>query len=113
VTVLPTPPGKQNLVPAPLKRTEVSADISGYIATVDVKQQFHNPYDGKIEAIYVFPLPVNAAVNEFVMTVGERKIRGIIREKEEAKQIYEQAKSGGHVASLLTQERPNVFTQKV
>lgn len=100
-------------VPVPLKHTSVNGTIDGYIATVDVTQQFHNPWSSKIEAVYVFPLPENAAVNEFVMTVGERRIRGIIREREEAEKIYSEARSQGHVASLLTEERPNIFTQKV
>lgn len=100
-------------VPLPLKHTEVRASINGYIATVSLTQQFQNPYDGKIEAVYVFPLPHNAAVNEFIMTIGERRIRGIIRERKEAEQIYQEAKRQGYVASLLTQERPNVFTQSV
>jgi Ca-activated chloride channel family protein len=100
-------------VPVPLKHTDVKANIAGYVATVDVVQQFHNPYDGKIEAVYVFPLPHNGAVSEFVMAVGERRIRGIVRERQEAERIYRQAREQGHVASLLTQERPNVFTQKV
>ncbi|NOG52762.1 MAG: VWA domain-containing protein [Planctomycetes bacterium] len=100
-------------VPVPLKHTDVHASIAGYIATVDVTQQYHNPFEEKIEAVYVFPLPDNAAVNEFLMTIGERKIRGIIREREEAEKIYAQARSQGYVASLLTQERPNVFTQSV
>jgi Ca-activated chloride channel family protein len=76
-------------------------------------QQFQNPYSEKIEAVYVFPLPHNAAVNEFIMTIGERRIRGIIREREEAQRIYNEAKRQGYVASLLTQERPNIFTQSV
>ncbi len=100
-------------IPLPLKHTDVKAQISGYIATVEVTQQFHNPYDEKIEAVYVFPLPQNAAVNEFIMVIGERKIRGIIRERKEAEEIYRQARRQGYVASLLTQERPNIFTQKV
>ncbi len=100
-------------IPLPLKHTDVKGQISGYIAAVDVTQQFHNPYDQKIEAVYVFPLPENAAVNEFIMTIGERRIRGIIRERQEAERIYQEAKSQGYVASLLTQERPNIFTQKV
>ncbi len=100
-------------VPLPLKHTEVRASISGYIATVMVTQQFHNPYDGKIEAVYVFPLPHNAAINEFIMTIGTRRIRGIIRERQEAERIYQEAKRQGYVASLLTQERPNIFTQSV
>jgi Ca-activated chloride channel family protein len=101
------------MVPVPLKHTDVKASIAGYIATVDVTQQFHNPYQEKIEAVYVFPLPHNAAVNEFIMTIGQRKIRGIIREREEAQRIYNEAKRQGYVASLLTQERPNIFTQSV
>jgi len=100
-------------VPVPLKHTAVTASITGYIASVDVKQQFQNPFSEKIEAVYVFPLPHNAAVNEFVMTVGERHIHGIIREKEEAQRIYNDAKSHGYVAALLTQQRPNIFTQSV
>jgi Ca-activated chloride channel homolog len=106
-------PQEQKEVPLPLKHTDVKGQISGYIATVEVTQQFHNPYGVKIEASYVFPLPDNAAVNEFIMIIGERKIRGIIRERQEAEQIYEAARSQGYVASLLTEERPNIFTQKV
>jgi Ca-activated chloride channel family protein len=106
-------PEEEKEIPLPLKHTDVKGQISGYIATVDVTQQFHNPYDEKIEAVYVFPLPQNAAINEFIMTIGERRIRGIIRERQEAEKIYQEARSQGHVASLLTQERPNIFTQKV
>lgn len=100
-------------VPLPLKHTDVKGRVCGYIATVEVTQQFQNPFSEKIEAVYVFPLPDNAAVNEFIMVIGERKIRGIIRERQEAEEIYRQARAQGHVASLLTQERPNIFTQKV
>ena len=111
VTTLPHAPTEQ--VPLPLKHTDVSASISGYIATVAVTQQFHNPFDSKIEAQYVFPLPQNAAVNDFVMTIGDRRIRGVIRPRQQAEEIYREARSRGHVVSLLTQERPNIFTQKV
>jgi Ca-activated chloride channel family protein len=106
-------PDQAQPVPVPLKHTDVKAAVAGYVATVDVTQQFHNPYASKIEAVYVFPLPQDAAVNEFVMTIGDRKIRGIIRERQQAQQIYDDAKRQGYVASLLTQERPNVFTQAV
>lgn len=108
-----TEAGGEKLVPVPLKHTDVKASVIGYIASVDVQQQYQNPFGDKIEAVYVFPLPQNAAVNEFIMTVGERRIRGIIRERKEAEKIYQEAKSQGYVASLLTQERPNVFTQSI
>jgi Ca-activated chloride channel family protein len=104
---------KEEKVPLPLKHTDVKGRVCGYITTVEVTQQFQNPFGEKIEAVYVFPLPQNAAVNEFVMVVGERRIRGIIRERQEAEQIYAEARRQGYVASLLTQERPNIFTQKV
>jgi Ca-activated chloride channel family protein len=104
---------KEEKVPLPLKHTDVKGKVCGYIATVEVVQQFQNPFSEKIEAVYVFPLPQNAAVNEFIMVIGERRIRGIIRERQEAEQIYQEARRQGYVASLLTQERPNIFTQKV
>jgi len=100
-------------IPIPLKHTDVKARISGFIASVDVVQQYENPYDTKIEAVYVFPLPQSSAVTDFVMRIGDRQIRGMVREREEAKRIYEDAKRQGYRAALLTQERPNVFTQKV
>jgi Ca-activated chloride channel family protein len=100
-------------VPLPLKHTDVAARIQGYVGTVEVTQQFENPYAEKIEAVYLFPLPEKAAVSEFVMTIGERRIRGILRDHVEAQVIYEQARAQGYRASLLTQHRPNVFEQKV
>lgn len=110
--LLARPPGEKE-VPLPLRHTDVQASISAHLATVRVTQQFTNPYDGKIEAVYVFPLPHNAAVHEFLMVIGERRIRGIIRERADAERIYHDARSQGYVASLLTQERPNIFTQAV
>lgn len=97
----------------PLKHTDVKVEISGYVARVNVTQQFENPYKEKIEAIYVFPLSSDAAVDDMLMKVGERTIRGQIKKREEARQIYEAAKNAGKVASLLDQERPNIFTQSV
>jgi Ca-activated chloride channel family protein len=100
-------------IPLPLEHTEVTAHLVGYVGTVDVMQRFENPFDEKIEAVYLFPLPEKAAVSEFVMTIGERHIRGILREREEAEQIYADARAQGYQASLLTQHRPNIFEQKV
>ncbi len=100
-------------VPVPLQHTDVHASIISTIAAVDVTQRFVNPFAGKIEAVYIFPLPENAAVSEFVMSIGDRHIRGLIRDRQEAEKIYQEARSQGYVASLLTQERPNVFTQSV
>ena len=107
------PSGRTDGLPLPLRHTDVRARIVGYVSTVDVVQQFENPFDRKIEAVYVFPLPEKSAVSEFVMSIGERRIRGILREREEAEAIYAQARAQGYRASLLTQHRPNIFEQKV
>ncbi len=106
-------PEQEKEIPLPLKHTDVKARIDVFIATVEVTQQYHNPYDTKIEAVYVFPLPQSSAVTDFLMIIGDRRIRGLIREREEAKRIYQEAKARGHKAALLTQERPNIFTQRV
>ena len=106
-------PGKTEEIPLPLRHTDVHGRVDAFIATVDVRQGYHNPYQEKIEAVYVFPLPSTAAVTDFLMIIGDRKIRGMIREREEAQRIYEEAKAQGYRAALLSQERPNVFTQRV
>ncbi len=97
----------------PLKHTSVTANVSGYVARVTVKQVFENPFKDKIEAVYTFPLSETGAVDDMRMKVGERVIKGTIKKREEAKEIYDNAKAHGQVAALLDQERPNIFTQSV
>jgi len=103
----------QSLGQCPLKHTDVQTEISGYIARVTVKQVFQNPFNDKIEAVYTFPLSENGAVDEMVMKVGSRRIQGTIKKREEAREIYDRARAAGQVASLLDQERTNIFTQSV
>jgi Ca-activated chloride channel family protein len=105
--------GGKALGACPLKTTNVKAEISGFLSRVRVVQEFENTYAEKIEAVYVFPLPANAAVDDMTMRVGERTIRGQIKKREDAKEIYEAAKSNGQTAALLDQERTNIFTQAV
>ncbi|MBS1825921.1 MAG: VWA domain-containing protein [Acidobacteria bacterium] len=97
----------------PLKRTEVKASISGFLSRVTVTQHFENPLNERIEAVYTFPLPQNAAVDDMTMLVGDRVVKGKIKPREEAKAIYDAARHAGRTASLLEQERPNIFTQSV
>lgn len=97
----------------PLKHTAVKAEVSGFLSRVTVTQEFHNPLSEKIEAVYTFPLPQNAAVDDMTMLVGDRTVRGRIKRREEAHAVYEAARAAGHIASLLDQERPNIFTQSV
>lgn len=97
----------------PLVDTAVSARIVGYVANVAVRQTYNNPFSDSIEAVYVFPLPDNAAVSAMTITVGDRVIKGVIKQRDEARDLYDKAKSEGKTAALLDQERPNVFTQSV
>jgi Ca-activated chloride channel family protein len=99
--------------PAPRVAADFTIDISGPVARTRVTQRFENPADGWVEGIYLFPLPEGAAVDTLKMKVGERLIEGQIKEREEARQIYEAAKAEGKRASLVEQERPNVFTNSV
>ncbi len=100
-------------VEVPLKHTSVEAKIAGFVARVTVTQTFVNPFKNPIEAVYVFPMPHEAAVDDMTMKIGKRVIKGVIKKREEARKIYEQAKKEGKTASLLDQERSNIFTQRV
>lgn len=95
---------------APTVETDVRLNVRGVVLRGEVTQSFENPTSQCAEAVYVFPLPENAAVDTLRMTIGERVIEGEIQEKKQAQQTYDKAKSEGKHASLLTQERPNMFT---
>ncbi len=104
--------GEQQLV-FPLKHTNLQAKIVGNVSRVEVIQTFENPFTKPLEAVYVFPLPDEAAVDDMEIKIGDRIIKGSIKKREEARQIYEQAKQQGRTAGLLEQERDNIFTQSL
>jgi Ca-activated chloride channel homolog len=106
-------PTERALPPVPLEHTDIRAAIVGPICDVRVSQRFHNRHSAPIEAIYVFPLPEDAAVTELTLTLGAREIRGLVREREEARREYEQARAQGQGAALLEQSRPNLFSVAV
>lgn len=95
---------------APALKTDVRLHVRGIVMRGEVTQTFENSTPQCAEAVYVFPLPENAAVDTLRMTIGQRVIEGEIQEKKAAQQTYDTAKSEGKHASLLTQERPNIFT---
>jgi Ca-activated chloride channel family protein len=96
-----------------LEHTHVAAKLVGFVAEVEVSQTYTNPYTEAIEAVYVFPLPENSAVNHMRMVIDRRVIEADVKERLQARRIYAQAKQEGYTAALLEQERPNVFTQSV
>lgn len=99
--------------PFPLKGTEVTANVNGTIAKIHVTQRYANEGENPINAKYVFPASTRVVVHGMTMTVGSHMVRAQIKEKEEAKQVYEEAKSEGKNASLLEEQRANVFTMDV
>ena len=98
---------------APLVSTDVDIRVTANVARATVTQRFKNPHADWYEGTYVFPLPENAAVDRLRMRIGERLIEGEIQEKAAAKASYAQAKAQGRRASLLEQERPNIFTSSL
>lgn len=93
--------------------TLIDADINGLVARVNVQQRFRNSGRGWSEAMYRFPLPPGAAVDRLQIRVGQRVIEGEIKEKQEARRQYQQAKDTGVIAALLDQQRPNQFETRL
>jgi Ca-activated chloride channel family protein len=98
---------------APLVATEVEITVGGMVARAVVRQYFSNPGAEWVEGVYVFPLPENAAVDHLRLIVGDRLIDGLIKERAEARRIYEVARQKGKKAGLLESERPNIFTTSI
>ncbi|MGA8761966.1 MAG: marine proteobacterial sortase target protein [Candidatus Sulfotelmatobacter sp.] len=97
----------------PLIHTDVVVDVRGLVAAATVTQQYANSTTDPIEAVYVFPLPHDAAVYDMEIHIGNRVIRSVVREREEAKRVYEAARSAGKRAALLQEERPNIFSTSI
>lgn len=93
--------------------TDVDMRVSGLTARVRVTQAFRNTTSHWVEAVYVYPLPDDGAVDTLKMVVGDRVIVGEIRKKAEAQAIYDQAKEKRQKAALAEQDRPNMFSNSV
>jgi Ca-activated chloride channel family protein len=98
---------------APMLGTDIKVQVSGLIARYAVTHRFRNPTARWTEAIYTYPLPPDSAVDRLKMTVGGRVTEGVIKERAEARRLYTAAKSAGRRASLVEQQRPNIFTTTV
>jgi Ca-activated chloride channel family protein len=97
----------------PLKDTRVDVNISGVIADVQIKQTYSNEGTRPINARYIFPASTRSAVHGMIMVVGEQVITAEIKERESAQKEFDAAKNEGKNASLLKQQRPNVFSMTV
>jgi Ca-activated chloride channel homolog len=100
-------------VEAPLVAADVKMDIAGPVIRTRLTQRFTNPTDKWVEGVYAFPLPEDAAVDTLKIVIGDRFIEGDIKERKEAKQIFEEAARNGQRAGLVEEERPNLFTSSL
>lgn len=105
--------GNQKFLQAPQLNTTITMDIQGIVANNHVQQTFTNTTNEWQHATYVFPLPPNAAVNQLTINVGERRINGVIQEKQQAKRTFKQAQQHGKKAALVEQLRSNLFTSHI
>ncbi len=100
-------------VEAPLVATDADIVVSGPTSRGRITQIFHNPTDGWVEGIYVYPLSEGSAVDTLKMVIGERVVVADIENRKKARELYEQAKAAGQKTALMEQERPNIFTNSV
>jgi len=92
---------------------DVDLTVSGPTVRARITQIFRNPTQDWVEATYVYPLPEGGAVDTLKMVIGDRVVVGDIRERQQARLLYEQARQQGHKAALTEQQRPNIFTNSV
>ncbi|GHH27484.1 VIT domain-containing protein [Lentzea cavernae] len=97
----------------PLEHLDVRAEVTGLIGRVVLTAGFVNTYDTALEATYVFPLPDRAAVTGMKMTAGDRTVEADLQERAQARQTYDDAIAAGKRASIVEEERPDVFTMRV
>ena len=110
-TVTATIKGKK--VHFPLLKTDIDADVQGDLASVTITQTFANPLQRPLNATYLFPLTEEAAVYAMEMEIGDERVVARIKRRAEARKTFETAKRDGKAAALLTQHRPNMFTQEI
>ncbi|HVY90534.1 MAG TPA: marine proteobacterial sortase target protein [Hyphomonadaceae bacterium] len=104
-------PGKY--VEAPLVAAQVKMDIAGPVIRTRLTQRFTNPTDKWVQGVYAFPLPEDAAVDTLKIVIGDRFVEGDIKERKEARQVFEEAARNGQRAGLVEEERPNLFTSSL
>ena len=96
--------------PLPLESTLITGQVTGPVVAFSVEQRFRNPFHEPVELEYLFPLAHTAAVSDFELVTGGRRIQGKLEELKQAQERYEQARQEGRRAGLLEQRRPNLFS---
>src|SRR6185436_13680018 len=97
----------------PLAGVRIAARVADRVAEITMEQKFRNPFTEALEAVYIFPLAGGSAVSAFELKVGARVIKGVVKERGEARRTYTEAVQQGKRAALLEQDRDDVFTVQV
>ncbi len=98
------------LPPVPLEQTTINVEVLGPLAETNVTQRFRHHHHAPLDALYVFPLPEEAAISAFELEVGARLIRGELQPRAAAEAAYQDVARRGGAAALLSQTRPNLFS---
>ncbi|XP_033953721.1 von Willebrand factor A domain-containing protein 5A-like [Pseudochaenichthys georgianus] len=101
--------------PVPLKSVEVELEVRDHVATVVSTLNYENKEDKPLEAVFVFPMPGDAAVCHFSATIGQTQIVAEVKEKQKAREEYDDALSSGQQAFLLEEsdQSPDIFSLSV
>ncbi|XP_070684920.1 von Willebrand factor A domain-containing protein 5A-like [Pempheris klunzingeri] len=101
--------------PVPLQGIQVELEVKDHVATVVSTLNYENKEDKPLEAVFVFPLPGDAAVCHFSAQIGQKQIVAEVKEKQQAREEYDDALSSGQQAFLLeeSEQSPDVFSLSV
>jgi len=92
---------------------QVKAELRETLAITTITQSYRNPGSKNIEAVYTFPLPLDAVLLEMTVTLGDKTLKGTVLPKQEAEEKYEEAITDGDAPVMLQNEQPGIYTMNV
>lgn len=87
--IIPRPPQERTFIPLSIKYHHVEVEINNQVTTTKVDQVFLNENNQDLEGVYIFPLPKDASISNFVMYVDGKAVKGEILDKDKARNIYD------------------------
>ena len=92
-----------------LKDVNITGEVLGRFGIYKIFQSYENNSGKTLEVFYTFPLSRTASVYDFTAKIGDKVIRGIVKEKSQAKKDYQRAITRGDSAYLFEREYGNIF----
>jgi len=111
--IVPVPKPGEKVPALTVKYHRVDIKIQNQVATTAIDQVFLNNHPRDIEGIFIFPLPEKAAISEFAMYIGERRVEGEILAADEARRVYEDIVRRLKDPALLEYVGRNMFRARV